>query len=114
MAKTYNLRIDQGSKHSFVVAVQDSNGVARNLTGYTAKLHIKKSKADASTVLELTEASGLAINAAAGLITVTITDEQTTAMTWESGVYDLKITSAGGDAERILEGGVVVSEQVTV
>jgi hypothetical protein len=115
MARNFPMRIDQGSTYSQIIQVNDNNGVARNLTGYTAKMSIRKAITDATTVLDLTSpAGGITINGAAGQLTITITDEQTSAMTWTTGVYDIKITSSGGVAERILEGAVSVFPQVTV
>lgn len=113
MAKKYDLSIDKGSKYERTVSVQDDEGNARDLTGYSARLAIAKSYAVPTPVITLTVGSGITINAALGLVTFLLTDEQTDALTIRSGVYDLKIESVGGVEERILQGGVVLLPQVT-
>lgn len=114
MATKFNLNIDQGSRYSKVVQVNDDAGDPRILTGYSAELHIKRTIDSPTTLLELSSpASGLTINAIAGQITITISTAQTTAMTWATGVYDLRITDGTSESERILEGDVSVSPQVT-
>lgn len=109
LAKKVNLVIDQGSTFTRVVAVQNADGSARDLTGYTARMVIARSYAEPTPVVSLTPS----INTAQGMITISMTDEQTDALTIRSGVYDLKIESGAGVEERILQGGVVISPQVT-
>lgn len=116
MAKRVDIAIDQGSKWTKVVQVYNPDGTIRNLTGYSAKMDIKEVYTDISAVLQLTSPSGgLVVNGPAGQVTITITAAQTTAMSWTTGVYDLKVTPADPNgAERIIEGSVGVFPQVTV
>lgn len=113
-AKRYDITIEQGTQFQLVVLVKDGTGI-RNLTGYTAKLDIKKYVSDATPAAQYSSpSSGVVVDGPNGLVTITITGTQTTAYTFKSGAYDLKITSGGGAPERILQGGVTVSPQVTV
>jgi hypothetical protein len=52
------------------------------------------------------------VDANIGRIDIVITDEQTSTLT-SSGVYDLEMESAGGEVDRILEGKMRLSAEVT-
>lgn len=84
------------------------------LTGYTARMHIRDSVDATTTLLELTtENGGIAIDTANKKITLTITAAQAEAITWESAVYDLELVATGGAVTRLLEGAITVSKEVT-
>ena len=106
-----DLLIEQGSKFERVVAVQDATGQVRNLTGYTARMQARESISSSSTLFDITPD----ISGAQGLVTVTIPSSETTDYTWSKGVYDLEIVNTAGDGEveRILEGGITLSLEVT-
>lgn len=114
MAKRYDIKIEQGALYTRTVAVQNSDGTARNLTGFSAKMHFRRFKGDATALLSLVTGSGITINGPLGLVTFTISTAQTTAITWATGVYDLKIIDGSSEGERILEGNASVSVQVSV
>jgi hypothetical protein len=115
LAKHYDLKIDKGSIYTRRVLVLAEDGVTpRNLTGYTAKLHIKKHPDDAVPVAQFAIGSGLSITALTGIVTIDLSDAVTVALDFRSGVYDLLIISSSNVAERILQGGVVLSEAITV
>lgn len=114
MAKRVDIRIDQGATWSTVVQVNNADGSPRNLTGYTAAMHIRTAYGVPTALVELLSPSdGITINALVGQITVTIPAVETAALTTQPGVYDLKITS-GAVVERLIEGSVGVFPQVTV
>jgi hypothetical protein len=68
----------------------------RDLTGYTAKLTIRNKPG--GTVLQAltTENDGILLGDADGTIDLYISDEDTAAFTWRTGVYDLLLTSSSG------------------
>lgn len=116
-APTLDLQIDQGS--TFVFHLEIRNGAGANppvldLTGYTAKAQMRASYG--STVLkELTTSDGtITIDAALGKITLTLSDEQTAAMTFNTAIYDLVMTGPTGVATRVVQGKVTVSPGVTL
>jgi hypothetical protein len=53
------------------------------------------------------------ITGATGLINITITATQTTALLPDLYVYDLEITSGAGVVTRLIEGSAIVSAEVT-
>jgi len=88
--------------------------VAVDLTGCTARMHIRAEVASATPLVTLTtENAGITLGSAAGTIVLLIPAIATSAFTWESGVYDLEVALTNGDVRRLLYGAVSVSPEVT-
>jgi hypothetical protein len=111
MAVLSNLSIDQGSDFSAEVQVEDSSGDVANLTGYTGAGQIRKTYTSSTAV-----AFGVTVtNAAAGLLTLTLTNAVTNAMKAGRFVYDVEITkTSNGEKTRVVEGQVTINPGVTV
>lgn len=96
-----------------------SGGILRynlpvDLAGYTARMQVRASQSDAVILLELTTANGgIVIDNILKTITITITATATAAFTFTGGVYDLEMVAPGGVVTRLLEGSVVIGEEVT-
>lgn len=113
MATRSDLDIDAGATFVEEVTFLDSAGAPVNLTGYTAAMKIRPTAESDTVSLALTQASGLSLGGAAGTVLITITAAQTTALASGNFVYDLKVTSAGGVATRLIEGNVTVNVDVS-
>jgi hypothetical protein len=112
-ATTYDILIEQGATFSQLVTYKD-NGVAVNLTGYTARMQVRATLESASTLVELTTAnSRIALGGTAGTITLTISATDTAALTSGRGVYDLELVSGSGIVTRLLQGVATISRNVT-
>ena len=112
-ATTYDILIEQGATFSQVITYKD-NGVAVNLTGYTARMQVRATLESASTLIELTTAnSRIALGGAAGTITLSIAAADTAALTSGRGVYDLELVSGSGIVTRLLQGVCTISRNVT-
>jgi hypothetical protein len=112
-ATTYDLLIEQGATFSQVITYKD-NGVAVNLTGYTARMQVRATLESASTLVELTTAnSRIALGGTAGTISLTIAAADTAALTAGRGVYDLELVSGSGIVTRLLQGVATISRNVT-
>ena len=109
MAVYSNLTIDQGTDFSSNIDVTDADGDRFNLTGYTAKGQIRKSY-QSSTAVDFTCTVS---NAAAGIVTISLTAAQSNGMKAGRFVYDIEITSSGGAKTRVLEGQVEITPGVT-
>lgn len=109
MAIIANLYIDQGTDYSVTVDVTDSSGDILNLTGYTASSQIRKTYG--SSTVSATFSTSIA--EAAGQVTLSLTDTQTTGLSAGRYVYDLNITSGGGTTTRVVEGQAIVTPGVT-
>lgn len=83
------------------------------LGGYTARMAIKD-KVGGTVLLTLTtENGGIAIDAAAQTIMLTISAVATAGFTWKTGVYDLEMVSPTAVVEALLSGKVTVTPEVT-
>jgi hypothetical protein len=112
-ATTYDILIEQGATFSQLVTYKD-NGVAVNLTGYTARMQVRSTLESATTVVELTTANGrIALGGAAGTISLTISATDTAGLTAGRGVYDLELVSGSGIVTRLLQGVCTISRNVT-
>lgn len=110
---TEEFRIEQGVDSSRLFVWEISNAPV-SLVGYTAKMQIRQSVNAASVLLELSTVNGgIVLGGLAGTITLVFREEDTVGVTWTSGVYDLELTSAGGNKIRFLEGSVELSREVT-
>lgn len=115
MAAILNITIEQGATFTLDLAVTDESGNIVNLSGYTARLDIKRNVLESTSLLQLTTAnSRIIITALTGVVTLILTAAETAAITtWQRGVYDLELVSAGGVVTRLCSGDVVVSAEVT-
>jgi hypothetical protein len=109
MAIIANLYIDQGTDYTITVDVTDSAGDVLDLTGFTATAQVRKTYTSSSLSATFTTS----INAAAGQVTISLTDTQTSALQAGRYVYDLNIESGGGVKTRVIEGQAVVTPGVT-
>ena len=114
MASTYNILVDQGSTYTLAVTYKDSTGAAINLTGYTAAMQLRLDYDSATAALSLSSPSnGIVITGASGLVSITMSATQTAALSADTFLYDLEITSPTSVKTRLIQGVVVVSAEVT-
>lgn len=113
-AGKHDIYIEQGATWSLPLVWKTAEGVPIDVTGYTARMHMRKKVTDPDTVLELTtENSRIALGGVAGTIALSLTATDTAALTG-SGVYDLEMVSGDGvTVTRLLEGKYALSVEVT-
>lgn len=108
-----NFKTPQGSTFTRTL-VYKVDGSAVNLTGYTARMQVRKSVTDSTVLLSLaTDDSSIVITGATGTITLTVPATTMAAVSAGSWVYDLEIVSSGGVVTRLIEGKFVVTPEVT-
>ena len=112
MAAVANLSIDQGATFTSDITVKDINGNVFDLTGYTASA--KLAKGYSSTRTRTTISTTFATDRTTGVLTISLTANQTTALDAERYVYDVEITSSAGSVTRVLEGIITVRPEVSV
>ena len=110
MATISNIFIDQGATFSTTVTIEDGEGSALDLTGYTALAQIRKTY-QSTTATAFT--STFDSDRTTGLITISLTDSQTSALEEGRYVYDLLITDVSGTKTRVVEGIVTVNPSVS-
>lgn len=85
-----------------------------DLTGATARMHIRQNQKSETILVELTTENGrIVLGGVEGTIELQIEDDATDTFTWTSGVYDLEIKFADGFVRRLMQGNVAVSPSVT-
>lgn len=113
MAEQHNFNIDQGTTWNRTITWTDSNNDPIDLSGYTARMKLKRQKGSATADLTLTtENDGIAIDALNGAITLSLSPIQTAGLD-SSYVYDLEVVSGAGDVTRLLQGRIIVDGEVT-
>lgn len=113
-AGAYNFTCEQGAHFERTVTVKQPDGSPMNLTGYTARMHVRKDVDASTTLVELTTENGrIAITPLTGVLTLTL-DSTAMAGISRSGVYDLEIVqTATGRVTRVIEGQFIVKKNVT-
>jgi len=115
MAEYEKFTFDQGSDIAVELELVDQNNNYKNLTNYDVNAQMKKNfNSDSS---ETTTFSAAVTDATRGILVLTLTNEQTSALKVGSYVYDVEIShedSSGNTIiERVLEGKIRVSPNVT-
>ena len=90
------------------------SGTPVDLTGCTARMQVRSEVASPDALLELTTVNGgIVLGGALGTIDLYVSDEDTGAIAWDGGVWDLEIVHPGGEVTRLAQGSVSVSPEVT-
>ena len=84
-----------------------------DLTGFTARMQIRETIESTTTLVSLTEASGITLGGTAGTIGITIAATATALLDFDSAVYDLEVVSAGGIVTPVAYGNVYLNDEVT-
>lgn len=112
MAASYlDLFIDQGTDYNNQIALDDTNGHAYNLVGFSVSSSAKKSYYNANTVFNFTATVYDAQNGIIKLSANSAVTSNVSAM--QKLVYDVIVTDANGLKSRVLEGNIYVSPGVT-
>lgn len=90
------------------------DGTPIDLSGCTARMQVRAEVESPAVLLSLTtENGGLTLGGAAGTVELYVSDEDTGAITWDAGVWDLEIVHPSGEVTRLAQGSVAVSPEVT-
>ena len=111
----HNFFVYRGATFSEQIEWKDENGVAIDLTGFTARMHMRDTLEATTPFLTLTtENGGIALGGTAGTVDLLASATATTAISATSGVYDLELVAGDGvTVTRLLEGLVTISPEVT-
>lgn len=107
-----DITIWQGADYDQTFTVTQA-GTALNWTGYQARMQVRESADATSTLLSLTNGSGITLGGTAGTILVNITNTQSAAIDGGSYSYDLELVSSGNIVTRLLQGSFNVVGNVT-
>lgn len=85
-----------------------------DLTGCTARMQVRSEIESPAVLLSFTtENGGIALGGALGTIDLELGDIASSAVAWDSGVFDIEIVHPGGDVTRVAQGSIGVSPEVT-
>ena len=126
----YSFVIEQGATTDFQIVYKDSDGVAVDLSGYTAAMQLRDSKGGSTLYATLTSSLGdtytktsgsaflslsgsnLTTDQVSGSIGVYIGHGVTNDFSFNEAYYDIEITN-GQIRTRLLEGAIKLTKQVT-
>jgi len=112
-AGVYHFSMEQGSTFSRSITYKNSSGDAIDLSGYTARMQLRKNIEDAAPLIELTTENGrIAITGSTGTIVLTISAADTASLNPVEGVYDLELVS-GSTIEKLIAGTFTIKREVT-
>lgn len=113
-AAVHNFTIEQGVTFSKSFIWKDSNEDVIDLTGFSARMQVRQSVNSSTVLLSATTAnSKLTITAAEGKVTLSLTDAETSALSFDFGVYDLELVASDDEVTRLVQGSITVSKEVT-
>lgn len=111
MGAKANIIIDQGTDYSTTLTVTGDDGLATDLTDYSAAGQIRKHYSSSTAAAEFT--ISFSTDRSDGLITASLPRSVTEAMAAGRYVYDIELTSNGDKRTRLVEGIATVTPQVT-
>lgn len=115
VAAVHDITIEQGATYQLSLIWRQPNGTPVDLTGYTARMQVRRRHSSDTALLTFTtENGGITLGGPAGTINVvglaTLTDDLPAP---SPAVYDLELVSSGGFVTRLVEGGAYITPEVT-
>jgi hypothetical protein len=112
-AVTHDITIEQGATFTLDLLYKDNLGAPINLTGFTARMQVRRRYNDPVKLLDFTTENGaIVLGGAAGTIKVTGLATLTDDVPAKPGVYDLELVN-GSVVIRLVEGSVEIKPEVT-
>lgn len=119
IAGNYNILCEQGTTFTRVIAIEQPTEDDPEeyepypLTDHTARMQVRRTVESSTVIVSLTTENGrISIDEEGGVITLTISAEDTAEFT-SSGVYDLEIIDADGNVSRVIQGSFTLVLEVT-
>ena len=113
-AGKYDFTLEQGATFNKQL-VWKENGTPLDLSGYTARMQVKKTPKSTTNILDLTTSNGgIVIDGANGKVTLIVSATDSAALKAGSYVYDLELEeTATSDVTRLLQGCFEINAEVT-
>lgn len=111
MAGNYPIITVEGDTWTFNATV-DTDGTPWDFTSYTGKLQVRASTLATNKLLDVSTSNYMSLNSS-GNISITVPSSVMATVNEGRYVYDLEVTSAGGQKTTLLQGAFVVSPQVS-
>lgn len=109
MAYQCKLKVEQGATFVIEIACQDDAGAVLPLTGCVAAAQIRYKITDPSPAATFTPH----VDEAGGIITLSLSADDTSGLNRTYGVWDANLEWPGGSVQRLAQGDVEISLEVT-
>lgn len=118
----YTFRAYQGQTWEEAITINNPDGTPVDLTGYTARMHVRGDISDAEPILILDDDNGRLVvsDAAAGELTLLVAAEDMAELplffdvqVWVYDIEIVRVSPAPDYVRRVMEGGVVCYPEVT-
>ena len=103
----------QGAAFELNVQARNADGTVKDLTGYSGKMQVRPTVESATKYVDIPVVGSITINGPLGQVAVLVPSDVTAAMTWESGVFDLEVSTNATNVIRLVEGFASLSKEVT-
>jgi hypothetical protein len=110
MAQFIELNLDQGADFTFDMTVTNTDGTAKNVTGYTFSSSMKKSYYSSNVAANLT---ATILNASTGLVRFAIPAANNSTIKAGRYLFDIKQVDTSNNVTRIVEGLITVNPGIT-
>lgn len=113
-AAQYSFTIEQGTTTVRPLVWKSSDGTPVDLSGYTARMQVRRSVSAADVLLEASTSNDrIQLDPLAGRVTLVLQADVTAAINWTRGRYDIELVSPDGDVTRLVQGEITVSKEIT-
>lgn len=112
MSVSNDIAIDAGDTWTSTIIWKDSSGAARPLTGYSARMQLRKAPGSTEAAVSLTESDGITITEADGRLDILISAARTSALTGGNYVYAVEVESPVGIVTTLVKGTATVNPEV--
>jgi hypothetical protein len=110
---TYDISADQGSDLDTLITYTNDSAVLVNLTGYSARMQVRKFAGSSSSRLTLTNSSGITLGGAAGTIRISVSAAALSQVPAGSYVYDIELVDTTSVVLKVISGQFEVNAEVT-
>jgi hypothetical protein len=109
MAQTLNLFLDQGTTFSANIIVTDSTGSARDISGYTARSQFRRS-IESANATSFTATIPVGTD---GNVRLQLAPQASSNVKYGRYLYDVEIESSANVVERVAQGVLTISPEIT-
>lgn len=114
MAQVINLEIDQGATFVKKFLIRNQDNSSPDITGWSARMQFRTHVSSTDTELEAdTTNSKLVLSASDTSISISLSATDTSSLNYSSYVYDLEIVKTDNSVIRLVQGKVLVNNEVT-
>lgn len=107
--------VEQGATFDLLLTWMDKSGDLIDLTDYTARLQVRDFPGAGQVLLEMTTENGMIqLGGSAGTIRLFMDMDETAALSFDSGKYQLELYPPTTGTERLLKGRYIIDKEIVV